>query len=466
MIYFLSILSINLIFTGFFYATDYLFDGSIYKLQLIYPTVGLSPYSDFLYFYPPFYSILGSVGSYLKLGILGILTIITFVLSIAEYLTYKCLKKSGYSLNFLDYLAFVVLYGFSYYIIGTEPLSLMLVIALFCTLFCFNNFFSVLLLSLMLMLIRWDRYFSVTFILFFILFIEKYAHTRKSIYSKVAKNITILATVVGSALFIIWLYTGLVFQEQLNVLFYDPYLIGNARRVNHHPTSMLNTLASATFVILLIFNICALMSHFMKKEWMAVRIFLLPIALLPYAFSRHDISHFAPYILLMWLALCSKRFYVKNNIKINTTISVSAIASCCILVPIYFMHSLNIVDCSSLDSLDDSYHSVFVGAGLDTSDFYNYPVLYTKLLSLKPATKYITLEPGLTNSCDVQENIVKDILNSTPPTLVFINSENFSNQSNSLCKINVDSYVRANSDLISICRINGNIIEAKVLRNN
>jgi hypothetical protein len=85
--------------------------------------------------------------------------------------------------------------------------------------------------------------------------------------------------------------------------------------------------------------------------------------------------------------------------------------------------------CADL-KIERKLKSIFVGNVTYDSFVLNFPLLYLNYLYLKPATKYISDEPGLQNTCSIQNEIISDINEAPKPTIFFINKTFITDKNN------------------------------------
>ena len=158
------------------------------------------------------------------------------------------------------------------------------------------------------------------------------------------------------------------------------------------------------------------------------------VGLLPYSFKRPDPPHFMPLTaVLLTSILVGAALW--NSIQTRLTL---AIALCITLLPMTWavliqslMQGLPVKpgrltteisrvtqECSGLIPKDA--RSLFVGKGSYQEYQINWPILYLANPQLRPATAFISEEPGVQNTCYFGTRISNDLAHAPRPTAVIL----------------------------------------------
>lgn len=260
--------------------------------------------------------------------------------------------------------------------------------------------------------------------------------------------------------FITYLYEPEYFWSTIRHTFYDPFVIGRYR--SKHFSFDFNLFNENNWYLLaLVFYLVVLVKS-LNSEFNAPKVFfyLIGLCFVPYTLSRPDISHFFPFIISSSMAfvLVLERKLDYSYLKIVNVVALVIAASYCL-----FQNWHKAIDsCSRFPT--QSYKSIFVGNNDYKNFVINFPIIYLNKISLKPATKYITDEPGLQNRCDIQKEMIADFLASSKPTVFYLNHSIIVDKNNSNllsgCQL-VHEYLLNKTNKIGECMIGRNLVEIR-----
>jgi hypothetical protein len=184
-----------------------------------------------------------------------------------------------------------------------------------------------------------------------------------------------------------------------------------------------------TLFFLVIYTILAIKKLQKSKDTSHLFLLLCTWSLIPYASVVAHPDHALPLFLTLTLAVgytaCNGRFAI-----LRTTILTYLILQCIfqphrfsLANPLYTSYTQRVkqslANCS-LTVSNLSYKSMFVGR--ETYDWYLYShaMLYLISPNTPPATRYISDEPGLQNTCKDGARLAQDLTQSYKPILTFI----------------------------------------------
>jgi len=453
------------------------FDDSLRLLQSQYILNGFSPYKDFAFIYPPGQLIINSL---IKTDITSTLQLYSLIaFGIAAYLiifTYSKTKSFFYTgvTSLLLVVNFHVL---------TSPFTESLWILFIFSCFYFvdgksRHLFLITLLSSILLLLKWDRVIISVLFLVLVLFISK-ASFKIDSTKKLWKILKAISTSIIMSSAILWFYLTFTKSEILTAIYFIfvvPFIITPFRQL---PLSLLFSHGKIAFFFLFIL---AFLIYWVIKQIKSHKInemHILPIVFvlstLPYALGRADIPHFLPFISTLIIVLV---YYANRGIRIFHYLLFPSIVYVSytfgLLSPPSFMASQATVNeiTHSISSCreevgDVEFSSIFIGRENYSHFLINYASLYLIDPGKVPATKYISDEPGLQNSCYDGQIIVNDLTTAPKPILVFVEKTaqhyepNLSSKMSSCNKI--ENFLRINKyQTIGTCNIDSAKFEARL----
>jgi hypothetical protein len=92
-------------------------------------------------------------------------------------------------------------------------------------------------------------------------------------------------------------------------------------------------------------------------------------------------------------------------------------------------------------------------------------LLYLNYFYLKPATKYISDEPGLQNTCSIQNEIISDINKAPKPTIFFINKTFIPDKNNKNVYSNcgkIEEFLDAHTKIIGQCNVSEYNLDVRI----
>ena len=187
-----------------------------------------------------------------------------------------------------------------------------------------------------------------------------------------------------------------------------------------------------------------------------------------YALGRSDWPHFIPlwfYLGIIWVVINLKLKIFNDKILISIILLFLPlggwyIKSSLIFIPRYnfatFQMNSQISECKDIVKNIES-NSIFVGRVSYHRYLWNNASLYLTRTDLKPATSFITEEPGIHNSCKYGLMIYNELVISNKPMIAFLNmnlqdGENKTTKNMSSCGY-IEKYLNENSfEILGKCR--------------
>jgi hypothetical protein len=157
---------------------------------------------------------------------------------------------------------------------------------------------------------------------------------------------------------------------------------------------------------------------------------LISLSLIPYVLGRSGINHFIP---LWFYLVCVAAIY--NSITIKSKIIMISLIILFLPFVTLYKNNINILipmfnrlgdqikssieDCRT-SSINVKPKTIFVGRKSYTDYIYNNAILYFIYPNAKPATTYISDEPGLQNSCKYGSIIAKQLSHAKKPMIAYL----------------------------------------------
>lgn len=160
---------------------------------------------------------------------------------------------------------------------------------------------------------------------------------------------------------------------------------------------------------------------------------MMPVAIIPYAMGRADSIHAFPLLITTFFSLILLSITEKRAISLL------------VVFVVYFVVNYNLFNYkisnifqktnTYVDVVDQSlkdcrlatrnlkYNSLFVGRTDYSQYIYSHVMMYLLNPTVKPATKYISDEPGLQNNCEDGELIANDLTKAEKPMLSFLETQ-------------------------------------------
>ena len=419
------------------------FDGALRLLSQYYTSAGLVPYIDFGVVYPPGYFILiGYIFKYISIFQRNIIFSVFYAVIFYFYikLFLSSIKGSKYekllklSIFFIS-LTFITTHFFYY-----DLLSIIIIPIYLIFVFLKEKKYSKFLYILLFLIpfLRWD----VAIIIFIVSSIDTFysliiLKDKKYFNQSIFIPISILT---GFVLLFLFLIFNSNLEKAYDFIVNIPTFVIKPYRNLPIPPFKFRPFENMMFytTVLLIFAFIYTAYKFIKSvgikkiiKYKNLRYIYIPllltIFLLPYFFGRISFHHSIPiwYLIIIFLLIYTDKInkyvlfislvsfipfitYYKNNLKYFNFLPDN----------IQNIYDINSYDCSRFSEI--SADSIFVGR-LSYNNFdYSNAYIYYLYKYLKPATPYISDEPGIQDSCKYGEIIKNQLIKSEKPMLAFI----------------------------------------------
>lgn len=423
------------------------FDGPLRVLSKIYMSNGLIPYKDFGVVYPPgMFVLLGKLIPYKSIIQTNIILsfIYLVLIGLAAWLLSRSARPSKfnyfYTSVFLLFNAFIVrIFGASDALSYLMPMMAVILITNYLIRKPKQGYlYGLIPLFAISVWFRWDW-------MLYLIIIQWLGLLSSKIFTlnnrKIIKRQLILAAsstlgyILGAASLYLYLNHLGVLKEAIDFFIYKPIMLTKTYRNLPLPLPKFPVFpdfiiySNILFFILLVRRLSGKINfRFIIPSFLLLGYILL---FLPYALGRSDWPHF----MAMWYAIGVAWILIGmwfNILKLNEKViiilaflplSVWYIRHSGSLSPIYnraeTIVSREINDCGNAIK-GIAPKTIFVGRTSYENFLYNKASLYLLLPRIKPATAYITEEPGIHNSCKYGQIIVKDLSKAEKPMLAFL----------------------------------------------
>jgi len=441
-----------------------LFDSALFRLQLIYPTLGLEQYKDFIHIYPFGPSIISIIFSKITLNLFNPIYSVWIFHFILQLIFLKKIIESKFvpkDKNIFLYL-FLIFETIYYSKLGGEPFSFLLT---FITLFEFLKsletkkiFFSTFIYPTLLIFFKWDRLvFCISvFILFFIL-----CQIKKIKYEFIHLIKIILVSFFSFVFFIfsLYLFSQNNFLNAFKYIFVVPFIIEEFRKIPFIIGFPILSLYNIYFFLLAIYVLFLPYLALKKVKRNKIFFYCISLSLIPPTFFISDIGHFTAFYLSSFFLIFSFPEFITKNLYsyINKYAFFSKFIFFSFLL-LFLVSELNapkITNTCSNIFFEEKPKSIFVGNSQYDNFYVNFPLIYLNYLHLKPATKYIAEDPGIQNSCLFGNEIINDINLAPKPTIFLLNESLlnvYNNRPLSNCR-KIENYISSHTKLINHCKI-------------
>lgn len=425
------------------------FDIALRLISHAYASQGLLPYKDFGVVYPP--------GLFALMGILfptstlvvrnAIFALIYLVIMWGIALQYQALIGSKKNSNLpLTLFLFIVtiLTSWSY---GREIFSVPLILLVIATSVAslakktmprfphWIIFFS----AAASVWFRWDWMLFLVMIFCFIFGLLYVAKSLSSTYTKLFSSL-VGGYLFGTLLLVLFLITHGIFHDGYRFVVEIPTVVIREYRSLpfphfQHPGDISASFAVsiATFVgfSLMIARRFHTKTKNPQESVIFVILLLAPFTFLPYALGRADWEHAIPF--LVSLGICIGLYAAHTR-----TYVLPFLLTCLLAVPTaYHLWQIqpldknimigrletdireHLAECAEVTK-NTQPNSVFVGRTSYDRFIINVASLYLLFPHVQPATRYISDEPGLQNTCAVGQEIVQDLVSAPKPMLTFL----------------------------------------------
>jgi len=505
LLYHLILLAIGSYDMGFF-------DGPLRVLSKIYMTNGLIPYKDFGVVYPPgMFILFGKLIPYKSIIQTNIvLSFFYFALIVlTTRLLYKPARPSKF--NYFNTSVFLLFNALVIRIFGaSDTLSYLIPMIAVILIISYlihkprqSYLYGLIPLFAISVWFRWDWMLYLIIIQWLVLItallFARFLPSKISTLNKhkIIKRQLILVTsstvgyVLGATSLYLYLNHLGVLKEAIDFIIYKPIMLTKTYRSLPLPLPEFPIFldfiiySNILFLVLLI----GVLSKKLFADYKSGKIdfrFVIPSLLLlgyillffPYALGRSDWPHF----MAMWYAIGITWVLIStwfNILKLNEKVviilallplSVWYIRYSNSLSPMYnraeAIINREINDCgNAIEGITPK--TIFVGRTSYENFLYNKASLYLLLPKVKPATAYITEEPGIHNSCKYGQIIVKDLSKAEKPMLAFLDlgsdpPENKATANMSSCGLIEDYLKNAEYLKIGTCKSYNDLFEIRL----
>lgn len=231
--------------------------------------------------------------------------------------------------------------------------------------------------------------------------------------------------------------------------------------------------------MLIIATVVMIMRVLRSSQYQYLILLCIPVGLLPYASGRADSVHAFPLLgtltaVMIIMSLVTRRAI---PILIACVVYLAANFGLFTISPLGFLRLpvsyIDLVDASLVDcrnaTKDISYQTLFIGRSEYTEYVYNHVMLYLLNPRVKPATRYISDEPGLQSDCVDGEAVTQDLTRAGKPTLALLETQpqkTEANLSSSLVSCGyIERWLRDSAhDTIGTCEHLGKPFEIRLYR--
>lgn len=417
-----------------------IFDTSLRLISGLYSYYGFRPYTDFGFVYPPGLLLLQSLSHVTYAARFQLFSIIFLVVS--------CLLISlfFYKSRSLFLSAIIVLILGLSNIIQADPfieifwISFIVISYLYLKLGKPKYRLFVFLCATAAGLFRWERTFALLLLMTLFFPVIKFFYNRYSLKS--LAYITSFSLIAG--ILITLLFVAVKGSNLLDAFYFIVVVPIKILPYRQLPIPSINLVFQSVFdqvhvlyvgVVFYALFAFSQIPHVLHKDKKGVILFLLlvPFSVLPYATGRADYIHALPFLFTLLLSLTLYADYL-NRIPVSLVLFLVYMISL-FQVLSYTPYSLTESQPTFIERLDSSligcrqalmgksYNSVFVGRTDYNRYYYNHAMLYLIDPSKKPATRYISDEPGLQNSCYDGMKISHDLNQAEKPMVAFLETE-------------------------------------------
>lgn len=455
-----------------------LFDSALFGLQLHYPLVGLQPFRDFIIYYPDGLSIVSGLVHKFTFGALSFESLIWplhFLLQLFFLKRVASFCEAGNAaLNFV--LLVLVVETCFYFLLGTEPFSLLIASILLLDLYKavqkkHEISAEFLVLAFVLCFLRWDRliYCYIATLGFYI-----YSFLIKQQF-KLMPFLKISITFLK--VFLLFIFSLAIlhpadFLVVIKSIFFDPFEIAKNRSLHYSIRTDLLGVQTAKYALMGFYIYIGYQIVIAKKYVDDVFFYFFGLSPLPYGLSRPDMAHLFPFFFTTSI-YCAVCFLRKYSLKFELSRLVLCIFGLLFIVVtiLFSIPQKNtekmVENCVGLVKAKEiKPKTIFVGNASYEDVVINFPLFYLKNLDLPPATKYISDEPGIQNSCEVQKEMILEMNEAEKPIIFYLNASKIIDKNNlnkaSSCNI-LEKFHENRLKKVGECVVGKYQVEVKVL---
>jgi hypothetical protein len=495
------------------------FDGALFLLQSIYAALGLIPYLDYGFPYPPGVAIF--FGSLLHLADNGSVMKVVWMsslilLSANVYVAARLARGRGWLLCAGAYFIVGGLAAIIWATEGPEPfthwLLFLIVLLTVQVLRCGISpvrLLAIALTSCTLALLRWDRVVALAGVEAALAGLGWGSITllnirRKDVVGMRTQGVrliaslgaTLLGVVPAFALTFWYTFKGNAWAEAQMFIFDLPFRILPFRtlplpRIGRHFDPEAQWLTSVIAIGLLalagVITVLRSRKHIGVASLSFFELGVLcagPVALVPYAFGRADAWHFYP-LTFVTCAAAIVAMFLSDSRFFRVACAVSLVL---LLAPVsqglaaigrrssdglscgHFQRELDATTAQCTGLIPPGMRSIFVGQASYRRYILNWPILYLARTDLRPATRFITDEPGLQNSCAYGSRIAADLMMAPRPMVAFLDTvpmaEPNLTKTMESCGWIERILQEAPSRDLGMCQFSGHVIRARLYTNN
>ena len=464
LISFLALFFVNIAAQYFIDPHSEVFDSSLFFLQMLYPTVGLIPYVDFISIYPFGISFFSLMINKMSFGALSLFDLVFFVHFLLQLMIIKKLIELAIEKDKILFITLLLsVETIVYAKLGAEPFSHLLVILFLFN--CYNfitykkNYLSVLGFACLLIFVRWDRlFYAISTMSFFYLYFYKNQLSAVFFVRLTSLFIFPILLLIVS----LFLLTNDSFYSSLSNIFIDPFIITKQRNLPF--SSTLDVFAIPYYILLAsYFFLLSLMIKGRINQGFDYFLFFGSLCLLPQTFGRPDIAHLIPFYFSSSLLLLLSFVNISKVTKFIFFFGYSALIG--LVVWAVFSRNLTYDDTCSPYLNNYQAKSIYVGNLSYKNFFVNYVYLYYKNFHIKPGTRYIADEPGIQNNLFHSNQIISDLQDAQRPLIIFQNLSHFIDKKDNSVFVtsdNIVKYINNNAVSIGTCFVNNYFFDVKV----
>ena len=418
-----------------------IFDDSLKLLSGLYTSFNFIPYTDFAIVYPPGLLILSKMLSLNFASRYHAFAAIYLLLSIPIFVFVVWKSKSWFVSG-----ALLLLLALSISIAGDVLLNISWFVLFVATFFYLEKNgrvgkWAIPVMIGVLCFFKWERVvvFAVLMAVgWMITHFTSHGSSKRFLYLCKA---TIIASLASFGIFLLYLIMAgseigsalyFVFSVPLKIL---PYRSLPLPSLFPLQGNLLGVEYSVYFSLFLLVGLGLLVTRSILKEqkFEHLLFLIMPLVVLPYALGRADSIHAFPLLSTLLLSLILFSIVEKRAIALLVVLVVYFVVNYNLFSydPSRFLHrsstyvdvlDLSLQDCRQATQ-DVDYQSLFVGRTNYSAYIYSHVMLYFINPKIKPATKYISDEPGLQNDCGDGENIARDLARAPKPMLSFLETQ-------------------------------------------
>lgn len=484
-----------------------MYDGALRVLAFLYVKEGFVPYKDFGFMYPPGYALItGSLFAFqtIEQRSFFLATAVVLLILVGAWIIYR--QSDSRQKGILLASLFIVLQCIPFdELAWSEPFSriLLSLVCLFLVIYVRKGgprkmLFASGCMVFLITILRWNNvlvFFALQVLLAGSFLVTGWwgADTNR-VYRRFIIFLLSIGTglLLGIGAIVTYLLTSSALREGYSFIFYLPTLVISPYRKLTFTDGYFDTIHFFVGIsVYLTVVIYMLWSYVLNKKSREVSrlerlllyvLLLLPLFVVPYVYARADLVHIRYFLFFLGISiilLLSLFPYAKKVLLfLLFIIFVSTSEN---LVPIY--PSLprhpsrvatdleqNLKDCKDLAAqVKGEYRSLYVGSLSYASSVLNVASLYLVDPTIKPATAFISYEPGVQTSSEYGSQIIQQLQDARKPMLAFLEVHDQIPENNATATLKssgvIEAYQRSQkSKLIGTCRAYGSRFIVRLYR--